>query len=134
MKARNQNMTLLVELLIAFLFFMLAATVLLQVFAASSRQTQRAGILNDALVTAQNVADRFCAAADDAGAAESLQSMGFETGSAEWTLGREAYTVRVTLRTEERAAGIIKLATITACQGDDVLLTLPAARYEEAQP
>ena len=77
MKKANRSNALLVELLIVVIFFMLAATVLLQVFTASRNQGRIAGAINDSLVEAQNVADRLYAAeGDEAGL---LQAMGFET-------------------------------------------------------
>ena len=57
-------LALLVELLIVVLFFMLAATVLLQVFTGASDQGTRAGKTTQALNAAQNVAERLYSAAD----------------------------------------------------------------------
>lgn len=136
MKARNQSHALLVELLIVVLFFVLAATVLLQVFAAASSQSRRAGAINEALMTAQNTADRLCAAEpDEEGAAEALRAMGFAPdGASVWARDGEGYSLRVTLDTENQAAGRIFSAAVTAYEGEDALFTLPAAWYEEMQP
>ena len=49
---RNRSNVLLVEILIAVLFFMLSATVLVQVFATARSMTRRAGVENRALTEA----------------------------------------------------------------------------------
>ena len=72
MKKANRSNALLVELLIVVIFFMLASTVLLQVFTASSNQGKKAGAINDALVAAQNTADRLYAALSDYCASERI--------------------------------------------------------------
>ena len=64
MKTHNRSNALLVELMIVILFFMLSATILLQVFAASTNQSRNADITTRALTGAQNTADRLYAAPD----------------------------------------------------------------------
>ena len=53
---------LLVELLIVVAFFMLAASFLMQMFAAARKQGEDAGLLNEVLVSAQNTAELLYAA------------------------------------------------------------------------
>ncbi|MBR2571680.1 MAG: type II secretion system protein [Clostridia bacterium] len=132
MKARNQSNALLMELLIVVLFFALAATVLLQVFVASSNQNRRAGAVSEALVAAQNAADRFCAAASGE---DALRDAGFvPAGDSGWELNREDWRLSAALNAEDKNAGRMLYAEITAYQGENVLFALPAARYEEGQP
>ena len=59
---RNRSNVLLVEILIAVLFFMLSAVVLVQVFATSRNLTTRAGVETRALAEAQNVTEAMYAA------------------------------------------------------------------------
>ncbi len=134
MKKANRSNALLVELLIVVIFFMLASTVLLQVFTASSNQGRKAGAINDALVAAQNTADRlYTAAEEEDGAIRALQEMGFEAGAAsDWVLKKEDYSLLVYLETEDRPAGRMQKAEVWAFQGNEKLFTLPVARYEEA--
>ena len=135
MKKANRSNALLVELLIVVIFFMLASTVLLQVFTASSNQGRKAGAINDALVAAQNTADRlYTAAEEEDGAIRALQEMGFEAGAAsDWVLKKEDYSLLVYLETEDRPAGRMQKAEVWAFQGTEKLFSLPVARYEEAQ-
>jgi len=136
MKTGNHSNALLVELLIVVIFFMLASTVLLQVFTASRSQGQKAGAINDSLVAAQNVADRLYAAGNkENGPVETLKEMGFQADAASgWYLENEDYRLLVYLDTEDRPAGWMQKATVTAYQGEETLFTLPVARFEEAQP
>ena len=135
MKSRSQGHALLVELLIVVLFFMLAATMLLQVFAKARSQGDRAGVINDALVGAQNTADRLYAVIEEEnGAIRTLQEMGFEADAASgWALEEADFRLLVYLETEDRPAGLMQKAEVQAYQGDELLFTLPVARYEEAQ-
>ena len=57
MKNHSHSDALLVELLIVVLFFMLASTVLLQLFTAARTQSQRAEDLSEATLLAQNLAE-----------------------------------------------------------------------------
>ncbi len=136
MKSRNQSNALLIELLIVVLFFALSGTVLLQVFTASSTQSQRASVINEALVAAQNVAERLCAVGtEEEKAVEALTDMGFQQdGDSGWEQNRDDYCLRVTMDMEKRDAGQMLQATIEASRGEEILFALPAARYEEAHP
>ena len=64
MRSKNRSNVLLVEILIAVLFFMLSATVLVRVFVTARNMTVRSGVESSALAEAQNVADALCAADD----------------------------------------------------------------------
>lgn len=136
MKSRNHSNALLIELLIVVLFFALSGTVLLQVFTASSAQSQRAAVINEALVAAQNVAEQLCAVGtEEDRAVEALAAMGFQqNGDSGWEQDRDGYCLRVTLDMEKRDAGQMLLARIEASKGAEILFAFPAARYEEAQP
>ena len=132
---KNRSNALLVELLIVVMFFMLASTVLLQVFSTAHNQISRAGIRTRALNEAQNVADRLYAARtqDDEGAA--LADFGFTSDeSGAQALEKDGYTLTVRFDSQAREAGNMRLYTVEAYQTDELLFTLPVARYEEGQP
>ena len=131
MKTHNRSNALLVELMIVILFFMLSATILLQVFAASTNQSRNADITTRALTGAQNTADRLYAAPD---AQKALGDMGFERKGDIWTLTGDGYVLSVSAQSETLAAGTMLRYTVDACIGDDKLFTLPVSRYVEAQP
>ena len=57
MRNRNRSNVLLVEILIAVLFFMLSATVLVRVFVTARNMTVRSGVESVAVADAQNVAE-----------------------------------------------------------------------------
>ena len=139
MKKANRSNALLVELLIVVIFFMLASTVLLQVFTASSNQGKKAGAINDALVAAQNTADRLYASLSEgggvAGEIRALQDLGFEADAASgWHLAGDGFSLSAYLDTQDRPAGRMHSAEVLAFSGEEQLFALPVARYEEAQP
>ena len=131
MRSGNQSKALLVELLIVVLFFMLSATVLLRVFSTARNQSARAGILVDALNETQNVADRLYAAQDTDTA---LGEMGFSRQEGIWRLDESDYAITVTANQEAAPNGTMARYEVRAVQNEDVLLTLPVARYREVQP
>ena len=131
MKKRSQGNALLVELLIVVLFFMLAATVLLRVFAAAHGQGMLAQRYNDALTAAQNAADRLYAAQDPE---ETLRDMGFTADGGIWRLMQDEYTLEVEWAREPLDAGMLRRQEVRAVAGDEQLVTLPCSRYEEARP
>lgn len=132
MKTNNRSNALLVELLIVVMFFMLSATVLLQVFMKARGQSIQAGAIDDALNEAQNVADRLYTVSDG-DSEEALKSMGFDFDAAGGSfLEREEYRLQVYRNTEDREAGLMDLYQVQAYQGDELLFTLPVARYREA--
>ncbi|MBQ9264371.1 MAG: hypothetical protein IJ189_09210 [Clostridia bacterium] len=135
MKAGNRSNALLVELLIVVMFFMLSATVLLQVYSTARAQSARAGMLTEALNEAQNVADRLYTAQSPAETNETLKQMGFAFGAAgDARLEKGEYSLLVYSSTEDREAGLMRLHEVEAYQGDERLFTLPVSRYVEARP
>ena len=73
MRNNNRSNVLLVEILIAVLFFMLSATVLVRVFVTARNMTVRSGVESRALAEAQNVAEALYAADDVDAALEHMQ-------------------------------------------------------------
>lgn len=90
----NGTNVLLVEILIAVLFFMLSATVLVRVFVTAHNLTVRSGVETIALSEAQNVWEAIYAAGD---VDDCLREMDFTLSHGVWT--REAadgtYTILV---------------------------------------
>ncbi|MBR2259201.1 MAG: hypothetical protein IJ899_18110 [Blautia sp.] len=128
MKSENHANALLVELLIVIFFFMLGATILVQVFERSYHQGQKAQIGIYALSEAQNAADRLYQA-DDVEA--ELESMGFAKAGDEesWRLEKEGYVLEITCETIQKEAGILRQARVRALMGEEELLCLPCTRY-----
>ncbi len=130
MKSGNRSNALLVELLIVVMFFMLSATVLLQVFSTARSQSARAGMLIEALNETQNVADRLYGAQD---AEAALAEMGFSQQNNGWSLDKNGYTITVTASETSAPNGVMNHFEVRALQNDEALLTLPVARYWEVQ-
>lgn len=126
MKTGNRSNALLVELLIVVMFFMLASTVLLQVFAEAHRQSDRAELISGSLAEAQNIADRLYAA-DDAQAA--LAQLGFVCGDDHCMLEKGALQFEARIADEADAHGIFRRQEVLVKTEDGVLFTLPCSRW-----
>ncbi|MBQ3373659.1 MAG: hypothetical protein IJG40_11060 [Oscillospiraceae bacterium] len=129
MNRNHQGNALLVELLIVVLFFMLASTVLLQLFASARSQGDKAEALTKAMGQAQNIADTLYAAEDMEAA---LEELGFSPEGERWVLPEGKCTASVVLACEETGAGAFTRYTVSILEGEEVLITLPGARFEEA--
>ena len=131
----NQSKTLLVEIMIAVLAFSLCSMVVLRTFVVTRNQSRLAGVYNDALTDAQNIASKLYVLGDFEA---SLESEGFQRVEQGWTVDREEYRLQVTASEEETAAGKLLTAEISAYQPetDEALMTLPSVRYVpgEVQP
>lgn len=140
MGKRNRSNVLLVEILIAVLFFMLSATVLIQVFAMARNMTTRAAVETQALAEAENVADTLYAA-DDPDAA--LESMDFRLYHGAWSRAEGDITLYVESEEVPAEAGILWKGVVRAFYHnpnveqtrpeDEELFALPWARYREGE-
>ena len=134
---KNRSNVLLVEILIAVLFFMLSATVLVRVFATSRNLTVRSGVETLALTEAQNVAETLCAARDPEA---ELEAMEFASSHGSWTRDYGDYTLYVTGEYEPAGAGQIWAGEVSAYyrlrnpddarQANTLLFTLPCTQYK----
>ena len=129
----NQLNTLLVEIMIAVLFFALSSTVVLETFVVTRNQSRMANVCDEALVEAQNIADRLYATGDISG---TLEQAGFTQDGQVWTLQMDEYVLRVTAQEETTTTGVLLDAEVSAIYNEDTLLTLPCVRYVpgEVQP
>lgn len=123
MKNHSHSNALLVELLIVVLFFMLASTVLLQLFTAARTQSLRAEELSEATLLAQNLA-------------ESCQGEGSLDSFPVSSDGRISFpgsslTASVESTLQQSESGTLTYYTVNIYSGDDLIYTLPSARYEE---
>jgi Tfp pilus assembly protein PilV len=137
MRNRNRSNVLLVEILIAVLFFMLSATVLVKIFVTARNMTVRSGVESMAIADAQNVAETMYAAEDiDA----TLEGMGFYSSHGAWTLDRGDYTLYVDGQATSTEAGELWSGTVSAFYKlrnpdvaraeDEQLFSLTCTRYK----
>ena len=137
MRNRNRSNVLLVEILIAVLFFMLSATVLVKVFVTARNMTVRAGVESRAIAEAQNVAESLYASGD---IEQMLEGMGFHSSHGSWTLDKGDYTLYVDggstpTETGELWSGTVrafyKLRNPDAVRAEDEqLFSLTCTRYK----
>jgi hypothetical protein len=137
MRNKNRSNILLVEILIAVLFFMLSATVLVRVFIGARNLTVKSGVESRALVEAQNVAETLYAAEDvDA----TLEKLSFVSSHGTWSKDCGDYTLYVTGELQPTNAGELWTGSVSAFyklrnpdqarQEDEELFSLPCAKYK----
>ena len=137
MRNKNRSNILLVKILIAVLFFMLSATVLVRVFIGARNLTVKSGVESRALVEAQNVAETLYAAQDvDA----TLEKLSFVSSHGTWSKDCGDYTLYVTGELQPTNAGELWTGSVSAFyklrnpdqarQEDEELFSLPCAKYK----
>ena len=136
MRKRNRSDLLLVEILIAVLFFMLSLTALIQVFALSRNMTVRAQTKTQALSAAQNVADSIITAGDTE---KVLEEMGFTSSHGVWTRDFGDFSLIASGTGQPQGEGTLWEGTVTAYYNSkalmqerpekNILFTLPCVRY-----
>lgn len=125
--SRYRGNMLLIELVFTLLFFSLSMMIILQVFASAQQKSADSEMLHEALTMARDVAEQL-SVEDDPDAL--LISLGFTGGDGAYSYGgAEGYDISVAVRREERAAGTLTEATLTAQSAGRTLFELPAARY-----
>jgi Tfp pilus assembly protein PilE len=122
---RNRN-NLLVEIMVAVLFFALCSGVILETFVAAREFEQRSRVETEALVRMQNVSERVYAAQN---AEECLTEIGFRQKDGVWTLDGEECTFEVAVSREETEAGVIRRTVVRAIYDGEMILEIPGARY-----
>lgn len=113
MKVKTIN-SLLVEILIAILFFALCASAIMQVYVKARSQSDEAAVLSEALMAAQDLADETW--------------LDGEPG--ERVLTYEGFSLRVDVTDEATEAGVLRTGVVTALdEAGETLITLPCSRY-----
>ena len=122
---KRQN-SLLVEIIIAVLFFALSATVILEVFSTAYLQTIYAEACNSAMMELQNLAARiYVSEAPDV----LLSAEGFESEGDIWQREEEGYLLQVELGEHPEGTGVMRTAQLTALRGEEAILEIPCAHY-----
>ncbi len=126
MKEGSRANALLVELLLVIFFFMISAAILVQVFADAKLKSRTAHATNASMLEAQNIAEDLYAAEDPDAV---LAGYGFAAQDGGWVLEKDGYLLKVTLREEETASGVLKTYDVSGVEGENTLLTLPSTRF-----
>lgn len=122
---RNQNV-LLVEIMIAVLFFALCSTVILETFMAARRYEERSRTETAALTELQNMTERLYAAEDvDA----LLTECGYSRNETGWQMDCGEYTIDLTVDEELTLDGLLRTTLICARQDGELIAEIPGARY-----
>ncbi len=126
MKKSGHSNILLMELLVVIFFFMISATTIVELFATARLKSIHAEATNDAMLQAENVAERLYIQ-DDAEA--ELTALGFIQEEGIWVLDNGKYTLQAEITESATETGTIRTVTLTALKGEEKLLKLPAVRY-----
>ena len=130
MKNGSRANALLIELLIVILFFMFAATTLVELFGAARERSRRAEILSAAALASQNAAEALY----DAEETELwLKEMGFAQEENGWIREEDGYALRVTEEKNETEAGVLRTVIVAAEYDGETILALPSVRYLEKE-
>ena len=122
----GRQSALLAEIIMAVLFFSLSATVILDVFATAYGKSVYAEACAEAMVDAQNLAERIYISNDPQSL---LLSDGFLAEEGNWIREEEGYTLHVELGSEEMEVGKLVTARIIALREGELLVEVPCARY-----
>lgn len=124
-KNRSQNI-LLVEIMIAVLFFALCSTVILEVFVTAKEYSRKSSVESAALIAMQDVSEQIYAATSGS---DVLEKNGFQPGENCWVKECDEYTLQLTLGEESTEAGRMISWQITAVYGEETVAQIPGARY-----
>lgn len=133
MRQHGKLNALLMEILIAVLFFALCSCVILNLISAASNQSIGAGQVTKLLSETQSLADSLYVSEDRAA---TLLEAGFTAGEDGYVREDVMGTIHVVLHTEEAAIGSLNLADIHAITPSGKNIELTSTRYvpEEVQP
>lgn len=130
MKTGSRTNILLVELLIAILFFMLSATSLIEVYGKTHEKSTVGESCAVTLDEARELAEVLYASDNPAG---ELTARGFSENGAEYISQRTLNTIRATVSNEETGGGNLRRVMIAVLIDDDVLYELNCTRYLEKE-
>ena len=126
MNRNNRLNILLVEILIATLFFALTSTVILRVYSVTRKQSVNAGIENTLQNEIQNYLALCCNGEDPN---DVLVNSGFIRDDEGYLLENEEYLIRIQLSEEKTEAGILREACAIGFIDNEQVISVPGARY-----
>ena len=124
-KSRNQNV-LLVEIMIAVLFFMLCSGVLLETFMAAREYERRSFMETEALIDMQSISEKIYASEN---AEDVLRDSGFVQEDGKWLLDMGEYMFEAEIGEEMTEAGFVRNTVIRTLRDGQTVMEIPGARY-----
>ncbi len=118
--------TLLMELLVVILFFMLCMTTVVEAFGTARLKSMHATAAGNAMLRAENLAERFYAGQTPD---ELLTADGFRWQEDQWILEEKNYTLTAAVSEEATEAGTMRRIVMTARRGEETLFELPVSCY-----
>ena len=122
----NQANALLVEIMIAVLFFALAATVILDCFSTAHSQSVRVGRQDEALRAAQDLAEQIYAGEEPE---TLLVEAGYAFSNGLWHSPDGEWRLAVAFREEDGECGVFRAAEVRVLTDDGMVVSLPCSRY-----
>ncbi len=113
MKKHSTANTLLVELLLVILFFMLCVSTLVELFGLARQKSAYARAENQAMMKVENAAALL---AEDPDTGAGLQKEGFAPSEEGWLLQEELYRITAVETTEKTESGSLRTVTFSAEQ------------------
>ncbi len=124
---RYRGNMLLIELVLALLFFSISMMVILQVFTGAQTKSHNSAVLSEALAQARDIAEQLSL---EDNPDTLLLEMGFTGENGLYVFsGEDGYDLTVSIKREERGAGQLVTCTLYAQSGGKELFEFPAARY-----
>lgn len=126
MKEGSRANALLVELLLVIFFFMIGASILVQLFADAKLKSRQARATTVSIAQVQNLAEDLYDAKDPEAL---LAEQGFEKTEDGWTVKGDDYVIYVTETNEEMEGGVLRTFRIESVRNGVNLFTIPSTRY-----
>ncbi len=117
---------LLVEIMIAVLFFALCAAVIMEIFGYAKKISIQAETRSDAVVCMQDMAERMYVAES---MTELLYADGFAETDGKWIKECGDYEIAVEVSEKMTASGMLTVAKVSASEEGDVIAEIPCVRY-----
>ena len=128
MESRPKHKALLVELLVAVVFFTISQAIVLQVFFKAEQMNRNAQIHGLALIQAESIAETL-SVGDDAELV--LLALGFVRDSKAYTINSsDGYHLRAEIDRKTQSSGNITTVELKAFQQETELFTLPIVQYQ----
>ena len=126
MKEGSRANALLVELLLVIFFFMIGASILVQLFADAKLKSRQARATTVSIAEAQNLAEDLYGAKDPEAL---LAEQGYEKTDDGWSIQGDDYIIYVTETDEETEGGVLRTFRIESVRNKVTLFTIPSTRY-----